>query len=109
MNYRVRYMPRVVAAIESQTEYLISQQDSTERVSAWLRDIYDLADSLEMMPRRHAVDVGMTEAVGAETRRVVFGEYLLYYQIDDTRKHVNVVHFRHGAQVTDPTAGDTAG
>ncbi|HRX84569.1 MAG TPA: type II toxin-antitoxin system RelE/ParE family toxin [Phycisphaerae bacterium] len=107
MSYRVRYMPQVIAAINLQVQYFLEQQVAPERISAWLGELYDLADSLEHFPRRHAIHEESTAAMGTEVRSVVFGNYLIFYRVDDAQRRVDVVHFRHAAQETNQLADDS--
>lgn len=53
--------------------------------------------SLDDIPKRHPVDRVSTEATGVVTRRMDFGNYLVFYQVDDDRQQVNVLAFTHGA------------
>ena len=47
---------------------------------------------------RFPVDQVQTDATGRETRKVNVGDYLVFYQIDDTRRQVSVVGFMHGSR-----------
>jgi plasmid stabilization system protein ParE len=100
MIYQVHYMPSVTAAIDQQVVYFLEQGVSVERVTAWLADLYDLIDSIEQWPRRCPIDEAISAEVDIEIRRLVFGDYLLYLRVDDDRRCVDVVHFRHAAQET---------
>ncbi len=102
MSYRVRYMPRVVAAIDRQVEYLLKHYTSVERVTAWLADLYDLTH----WPHRHPIAEKASAEVGTEIRRVVFGNYLIFYRVDEARQGVDVIHFRHAAQETNRLVDD---
>ena len=107
MNYSVLYMPHVTAAIDQQAQYLCDQHASPDRVATWLEELYDLVDSLEQWPRRYPVDDVATAALETEVRRVSFGNYIIYFRVDDSQMCVSVLHFRHAAQETNqPTADD---
>ena len=100
MKYRVQYMPRVLTAIDQQVKYLLEQGVSTDRVTGWIESLFDLTDSLEQWPRRNPVAEDATARVGTEIRKIRFGDYLIFYQVDDANRCVNVMHFRHAAQET---------
>lgn len=107
MTYRVEYMPRVIAAIEDQVQYLREQGASDDRITAWLTELFEITDSLYHSPRRHPVAEDETAEIGIEIRRLTFGDYLIYYHVDDDRLTVDVLHFRHGAHHTNRlTASD---
>lgn len=107
MTYRVRYTPRVKEAIDRQVAYLLEQQAPVDRVAAWVADLYHMADSLAQWPYRHGVAERESAEVGCEIRRMVFGRYLLFYRVDDERRCVDVVHFRHAAQETNRITDDS--
>ena len=53
--------------------------------------------SLDEIPKRYPVDRVFSEAVGVIARKMNFGDYLVFYEVDDERQQVNVLAFRHGA------------
>ena len=59
--------------------------------------LYERVLSLDDIPKRYPVDRVFTEAAGVVTRKMNFGNYLVFYQVDDDRRQVNVLAFRHGA------------
>ncbi len=100
MTYTVKYMPSVITAINRQVDHLQNQMVSSDRIAAWLSQLFDLADSLEQLPLRHAIDHSISNAVNAQIRRVHFGNYFLFYHVDESSRRVDFVHFRHVAQET---------
>ena len=106
MTYRVEYMPQVIAAIERQVAYLREQGASDERLTAWLTELIDLTDNLYHTPRRHPTAEPESTDLGIEIRRAVFGDYLIYYHVDDEQQSVCVLHFRHAARQTGRLSGD---
>jgi len=91
-------MPRVVEAIDQQVEYLIEQHVSSARVTEWLIKLYELTDSLSQWPRRAPMAEAESAEVGFEIRKLVFGDYLIFYRVDESRACVDVLHFRHATQ-----------
>jgi len=91
-------MPRVIAAIDEQVTWLRDQGAGDDRIASWLNELFDLTDSLYHAPRRHPVADLETAELGFEVRRAIFGDYLVYYHIDDVRRIVDVLHFRHASR-----------
>ncbi|MCB9857515.1 MAG: type II toxin-antitoxin system RelE/ParE family toxin [Phycisphaerales bacterium] len=91
-------MPRVIAAIDDQVNWLRTQGASDDRIAGWLTDLFDLTDSLYHSPRRHPVAELESAELGIEIHRVVFGDYIIYYHVDELRRVVEVLHFRHAAR-----------
>lgn len=98
MNFQVEYMPRVIAAIDDQVAWLRAQGAGDDRITGWLTDLFDLTDGLYHAPRRHPVAELESAELGIDIHRVIFGDYLIYYHVDDARRIVEVLHFRHSAR-----------
>lgn len=60
--------------------------------------LLDRLDRLDEWPKRLPVDVVQTRLTGRETRKLNFGDYLVFYQVDDKHRQVNIVGFMHGAR-----------
>ena len=106
MTYRVEYTPRVIAALSDQVAWLREQGAPDDRVTGWLRDLFSLTDNLYESPRRHPVAIEESAELGVEIRRVVFGDYLIYYHVDDASRLVSVLHFRRAAHQTNRLTDD---
>ncbi len=100
MKYRVQFAPSVFETINNQVEYFLDQHASKERVQVWLTELYELTESLEYFPHRHAINKDVSARVGTEMRQFVFGDYLIFYSVDDAHNTVSVLHFRHSAHET---------
>lgn len=97
MNYRVVYAPSFVMDVRNQLAFMADQAVAPAVVQKWFGRFYHLLDTLEEMPKRYPVDRIQTVLVGRETRKLVFGDYLVFYQIDEVRRQVDLVAFMHGA------------
>ena len=102
MTYKVVYAPDVIAAIEAQVGYLESESVSTEHIHAWLKRLFEFTEGLYTMPKRHPVAVPESAEMKREIRRIVFGNYLLFYHVDGDHGRVNVLRFRHAARIRPP-------
>lgn len=98
MSYRVFYAPSFSDDIERHIDYLIEQHVSIDRIDRWYGKLFKLVDSLSESPRRFAVDDIQTKVTGLETRKANVGDYLVFYDIDEEHKRVNVFAFIHGAR-----------
>jgi hypothetical protein len=98
MTYRVVYTEQFHEALDAQLAYFAQQGASETRVAGWLAELLDLVDSLNESPYRFAVAEPESAARGIEIRRVPFGEYLTFYLVDEARREVQLLGFRHGAR-----------
>lgn len=98
MTYRVIYAPSFRDDIDHHIGYLISQHVSIDLINRWYGELFELVDSLSEWPLRFPVDPIQTEATGRETRKLNVGDYLVFYDVDEFNKRVNVVAFVHGAR-----------
>ena len=51
--------------------------------------------SLEQWPRRFPVADAISQAKGYEVRRANYGEYAVFYRVDESRAVVELLAFRH--------------
>ena len=98
-EYRVEFADEAWQAIEAQVRYIAVAKQAPENASRWVNRLMAAIDALEQIPRRFIVDPDQTRMHGIEVHRMVFERtYLVFYTVDDKRRRVNVVSFRHGAQ-----------
>lgn len=98
MTYRVLYTDTFIQDLNRQIEYLRGEEVASPTIERWFSRLYELVDSLDEWPYHYPVDPIQTEATGRETRKVNLGDYLVFYQVDDENRQVNVVAFVHGAR-----------
>lgn len=98
MTYVVEIAQQALTAISDATHFIAVERQAPRDAEAWLQRLWNAIDKLENMPRRCPVDPIQSEALGSETRKLTFGNYLVFFQIDDDRHRVNVVAFIHAAQ-----------
>lgn len=102
MTYRVLYTEQFHDDLDAQLTYLVQQGAPERRVAAWLADLLDVVDRLSESPHRFAVAEPESTARGVELRRVVFGDHLAFYRVDEELREVHLLGFRHGARRRDP-------
>lgn len=96
MKFTVRIAAEAEQAILEQAQFIAV--DKPQAAENWLQEIYDEIDKLESMPRRHPASLELSTALGCDIRRLIVGEYLLFFRVDDEQQTVDVLRFRHGAQ-----------
>lgn len=97
MTYRIIFAPSFSSDVDALIGYWQSQQVAADTVQGWFTGLLRAIDHLEDMPRMYPVDEHETGAVGRETRKLVHGDYLVFYQVDDDARRVNIVALAHGA------------
>lgn len=98
MIYRVIYSNAFRERIKAQVDYLLAERVSDDIISNWYDRLLLLLDSLDDLPKRFPVDERMSEETGLLTRKLNFGNYLVFYTVDEENRTVHVVDFMHGAK-----------
>ncbi len=98
MTYRVIYAPSFQKDIDQHIRYLIGQHVSIDRINRWYGELFERIDTLHQWPLRYPIDPIQTQAIGREIHKLNVGNYLVFYDVDQERKQVNVVAFIHGAR-----------
>ena len=98
MTFRVVIAQEVLAAIDAQVGYYLTESAPQDAVIAWLAGLYDRIDGLYTMPRRFPVARAVTRAKGYEVRRMNHGEHAVFYRVRDAAQTVEIIAFRHGRQ-----------
>ncbi|GMU80659.1 MAG: hypothetical protein AMXMBFR47_05300 [Planctomycetota bacterium] len=96
MKYSVEVSPVVMRAIRAQAFHIA--QDKPIAAERWLGRVLRAIDGLESMPRRHAISHLLSDSLGVEIRNLIIDRYKLFFLIDDRKRVVRIVLFRHGSQ-----------
>ena len=99
MNYRVVYTDQFHDALEAQIKYFREEKAPASRIAAWLENVLDLVDSLDAFPLQHPVSADESALRGIELRKIIFGNYLGFYHVDEESKEVYLLGFRHGSRL----------
>lgn len=99
MKYRVLYTDQFHEALDTQVEYFPSQDEPPTRIATWINELLQLMDSLEVSPKRFPMAELESAIAGLALRKVVFGNYLAFYHVDDARREVQLLGFRHSARL----------
>lgn len=98
MTYRVRYAQSFYDDVDRQVVYLLEQQVALSTIEHWFNALYAKLDSLEQMPRRYAIDEHQSAEFGREIHKLIVGDYLVLFAIEDDMAVVDVITFMHGAR-----------
>ena len=101
MRYEVHTGEQAFDAIRQAARYIAVDCQSPLNAKRWLERLWDKIDDLEEMPRRFAVDEVYTRRVDHPTHKMVFGRYLVFYQVDEQGQRVDIVDFVAGARRTE--------
>ncbi|UYV12380.1 MAG: type II toxin-antitoxin system RelE/ParE family toxin [Phycisphaera sp.] len=96
MSYRMAFSSGVHDAIADQTEYLLESGAGEAVVTDWLARLHDKLQALREYPRLYPRAELVSRAKGYGVHRLNHGEHALFYRIDDDRRVVEVLDFRHG-------------
>lgn len=94
-RYAVEVADAALAAIAEQARYLVEQGRSADTARRWLEGIWRAVDSLELWPLR-ASRAEEDDYVSYEVRRIIVGDQLLLFTVDEARQAVVIVGLRHG-------------
>ena len=95
MRYTVKLSVTVVQQITEYACFIAEQRRAPENAQRWLERVYDAIDTLDRMPQR----CGLAPENGHrpyEIRRLLIGQYLALFTIDEGKRVVHVIGFRHG-------------
>jgi len=85
--------------IERQIQFIAVDRQSPVNAARWSNRLLTAIDDLELMPRMHTLDEHQTSEHGTRIYRMVFEKhYLVFYTVDEVKKRVTIVSFRHGAR-----------
>ncbi len=71
---------------------------STETIASWCDQLYVLLDGLDEIPKRFPIDEYISNEMGTLTRKANYGNYLVFYTVNDEDRTVNIIEFMHGAR-----------
>jgi toxin ParE1/3/4 len=90
--YTVLFSERAAKDIISIVEYIAA--DNSEAAQKLGSNLIELALSLNSMPHP-----GSPVKNRRGTLKVVLGNYLIYYRVDEAKRTVEIIRFRHGARI----------
>jgi plasmid stabilization system protein ParE len=98
MNYTVEIAPRAQKAIVEAARYIAEDQAAPFNADNWLEGLLDAIFSLRQMPRRWNIAAEDKHRAKYEIRKLIYGDYLVLFMVNDERRMVSVIGFRHGSR-----------
>lgn len=103
MRYTVRLTATTVEQVTRYARFIAIERQSPENAQRWLERVYNAIETLSHSPRR--CSLAPEDAYRPyEIRRLLIGRYLALFTIDESKKSVHVIGFRHGHRL--PRAGE---
>lgn len=103
MRYTVKIPVTVVEQITEYARFIAEQRRAPENAQRWLVRVYDSIDTLDRLPQRCGLAPENAHRP-YEIRRLLIGQYLALFTIDDQKRVVHIIGFRHGHRL--PRPGD---
>ena len=98
-HYRVIVHPRAEDDIDAVYAYIIREHQDVGGGEAWLRGLRRAVGKLDLMPARHPT---VTVRGRPPVHRFVYHSHLVYYEVDEPSRTVQVLRVWHGARNTRP-------
>lgn len=97
-DYRVDVTEYAAALIQRYAENIEEVSGSWRTADRWLDAVYDEINTLRYMPNRYEpAEEGKGRSY--EVRRLVIGDYLALYHLDESGRIVSILSFRHGSRL----------
>ena len=94
-RFAVELTDAALSAIAEQARYIAVDAQAPVNAQSWLERIWDAADSLERWPCR-ATLAEEDAYVVYEVRQLVVGKHLILFTVDEERRKIWIIGFRHG-------------
>lgn len=98
MTYTIGYTETAENLIWQQAQHIAEASGFVNRAIDWLQDLYRAIERLEQSPRGCNIAEEDRE-FPYEVRKLIVGEYLVLFRIDDEASRVIVIGLRHGARL----------
>lgn len=96
-TYAVRLTLSAEQEIDEQVRFIAA--DKPNAATNWLERLSDAISDLGYLPERNPVSESESASEGCEVRKLVFGNYFIYYHIVEKENAVDVLRFRHAARL----------
>lgn len=97
-DYRIEITDRAQQSIDAYAAHIEDQTGSIRVAHRWVQRIYDAVETLRYMPDRYdTAEDGIY--CSYEVRRLLVGEYLVLYHVEEANRRVAVLNFRHGSKL----------
>lgn len=94
-NYKVVVQPQAYDDVDAIVTYIA--QDSPQHAAAFIDKFYAASDSLTLFPQRYRV-YRHRSSPERSVRSMPFGNYNIFYRVDDSLRIVHILTVRHAAR-----------
>lgn len=101
MRYAVKLTATVVDQVTRYARFIAEERQAPENALRWLERVYDAIETLDQSPHRCALAPENAHRP-YEIRRLLIGRYLALFTIDEAKRVVHVIGFRHGQRLPRP-------
>lgn len=101
MSLRVLVTPEALEQMFECARFIAVERQSPDTAAAWLERVLASTDELSEFPHRGPVCPESSQ-LGYELRRLILGNYAMFYTVDAPSGVVWVVGFRHAARRLTP-------
>lgn len=98
MDYQIIYTEPFLKSIDAHIDYLLSEHVSTDRILNWHDQISERLAVLQGWPRLGPVDEDYSSEAGRVCRKLLYRDYLIFYEVNDDDQAIKLLAFMHGAQ-----------
>lgn len=98
MDYRIVYTQPFLKAIDAHIDYLLGEHVSTGRILYWHDHLSERLSVLQGWPKLGPVDEGYSSEAGRICRKLLYKDYLIFYEVNDDEQAVKLLAFMHGAK-----------
>jgi len=96
--YDVQYSPLVDRQIRAHIQYLRDCGVAEYVIAGWAARLYKAINSLENLPKRCPVSASYSRKFECEVRKMVFENYLIFYDFNEVKKCVRILAFIRSTQ-----------
>jgi len=97
-QYKICVTSFAAEKIREYGHYIAEQSGSLAIAERWIDHVYTMIETLHHSPHRHGL-AEENQYRSFELRRQIIGNYLAIYAVDDAKRLVSVVGFRHGRRL----------
>jgi plasmid stabilization system protein ParE len=98
MNYRVIYAPSFRDDLARQLDFLRAERVPDDIIERWFDRLFERVDQLSQWPNLYPVDERLSRELGFDVRKLIHGNFVITYQVDDEREGIHLLAMVHGAR-----------
>ena len=98
MSYRVVYLQSVLDNLAETRAYLEREGAPAATTEPWFDRLFEKIANLALFPKQYKIAAKVSSLAARETRVMPFGDYLIFYQIDEEDRCLRIVAFTHAAR-----------